>query len=187
MTEIVPCDFDRIASEELPQAHRIAQYFAEKYPGARVLDVGCGPGIYVTEMRKVGLQAFGVDNDSRMPKGEWFRSADLTKPYAFPPIGNFDVILSLEVGEHLPEESANDYVWILTTKVRADTIYFSAARSGQGGEGHINCRPKAYWVEKFHAMGFWLDPDATDEWLGWMRNGYHLGWLTQNGMVFRYT
>ena len=110
-------------------------------------------------------------------------AADLTDPDTFPP-GNFDIALSLEVGEHLPEVSSWDFITIIA-KTFAHTVYFSAARPGQGGEGHINCQPKAYWVERFLSRGFWLDPDTTDEWLGFMRQGPHMGWLTQNGMVFR--
>jgi hypothetical protein len=101
------------------------------------------------------------------------------------PLRVAEIVLSLEVGEHIPAEKADAYVNFIARTIGVELIYFSAARPGQGGEGHINLQPKAYWVEKFHQAGFWLDPDATDEWLGWMRQGAHMGWLTQNGMVFR--
>jgi SAM-dependent methyltransferase len=186
-SEIVPCDFDRIASEELPQATRIAEYLSRKHPGARVLDVGCGPGIYVTEMRKTGLNAYGVDNDPRLVESEFLACDDITKidvtelwPY------EFDVVLSLEVGEHLPPEDGARYLDFIDG-TGAHILYFSAARPGQGGEGHINLQPKAYWVQELHESGWWVDPDATDEWLGFMRNGYHMGWLTQNGICLRRT
>jgi SAM-dependent methyltransferase len=183
--EIVPCDFDRIAREELPQATRIAQYLAAKHPGARVLDVGCGPGIYVTEMRKAGLQAFGVDNDPRLEEYEFLTRCDITKidPIEIWP-HEFDVVLSLEVGEHLPPDAADRYVDFISG-TGAAVLYFSAARPGQGGEGHINLQDKDYWVRRFHLEDFWVDLDETYAWLGFMRQGYHLGWLTQNGICLR--
>ncbi len=193
MTTIEPCDFDRISWEELPQAQRLALWMKDHHPAARILDVGCGPGLYVREMRALGLQAWGVDNDPRLPdftdEGYLWR-ADVTEAYtkylSDAPC-HFDVIISLEVGEHIPSHLHDAYFqYILTAfgNLDAGTLYFSAARPGQGGHGHISCRPKAYWVEKFFT-GFWLDPDATDKWLGFIRSGYHLGWLTQNGMVFK--
>ncbi len=99
-------------------------------------------------------------------------------------LGHADLVLSLEVGEHIPEEDAEHYIrFIISTG--AKVVYFSAARLGQGGVGHINCQPKNYWSRKFAQHDFYLDPEETHEWVEYMRRGYHMGWLTQNGMVFR--
>jgi SAM-dependent methyltransferase len=176
-----PCDFDRISVEELPQAKRIAEWMSMCFSNMKILDVGCGPGIYVHEMLKLGLDAYGVDNDPRTPYDSKIVQGDVVGPYLLP---QADVVLSLEVGEHIPEVGADNYVNYLA-ETRAVVIYFSAARPGQGGEGHINTQPKAYWCEKFYYVGFYVDPDATDAWLGFMRQGYHLGWITQNGIVLR--
>ncbi len=196
--KVEKCDFDRIILEETPQAIRIAEWMRLKHKDASILDVGCGPGIYVKAMRDAGLNAFGVDNDERLVEGDlgdghptYCWRANVTERYekyiSDAPC-HYGVVLSLEVGEHIPHHDHNDYLkYILTIFGNRDegALYFSAARPGQGGEGHISCEPKAYWVEKLYHAGFWLDPDATDEWLNWMRGGYHLGWLTQNGLVFR--
>jgi SAM-dependent methyltransferase len=181
MPQIEPCDFDEIIREETPQAVRIADWIALKHPQARILDVGCGPGIYVKAMREVGLEAFGVDNDPRLVEGPHLKRISVTGRRSF---GLAGVVLSLEVGEHIPADGADAYVDFIRA-ADPKTVYFSAARPGQGGHGHINCQPKAYWVEKFHHAGFWLDPDATAEWIRFVQSGYHMGWLTQNGMVLR--
>jgi SAM-dependent methyltransferase len=166
---------------------------ASKHPKASILDVGCGPGIYVKAMREAGLEASGVDSDPRLVEGLWLKRLDITRdPWWYVSIGSAtrfafgptDVVLSLEVGEHIEEAKAHRYISFISD-VGPEVVYFSAARPGQGGHGHINCQPKAYWVEKFHHAGFWLDPDKTDEWISWLRQGYHMGWLTQNGMIFR--
>lgn len=184
-TPIEPCDFDEIIREETPQAVRVANWLALKHPLKHIIDVGCGPGIYVTAMRDVGLDAYGIDNDERLPDKPWFQRVDLTSGGNPTNVGDrFDVALSLEVGEHIPESMADRYVWALG-QTGADTLYFSAARPGQGGHGHVNCQPKAYWVEKLHRAGFWLDPDATDRWIAFLRSGYHMGWLTNNGLIFK--
>lgn len=160
---------------------------SDRHPVEQIIDVECGPGIYVDEMRAFGLDAIGIDNDERLPQKPWFSRVDVG--------AHFDglfyyrrVALSLEVGEHIPEEAAFNYVQFLTG-VGAHTIYFSAARPGQGGEGHVNLQPKAYWLRLFCARLYYLDPEATDEWLRYLRSGPHMGWLADpqlgNGMVLR--
>jgi len=181
------CDFTKITDEETPQAIRLASWFRQKHPDKRILDVGCGPGIYVEEMRKVGIEAYGVDNDERLVEGPYLTRFDITELWEefIDGVGAYpDVILSLEVGEHIPEEKADAYIEFLMM-CEPDLIYFSAARPGQGGNGHINLQPKSYWIKKFYAAGFWLDVDAAEEALAFIRSGYHLGWLTQNLCVFR--
>jgi SAM-dependent methyltransferase len=179
-------DFDRINWEERPQAQRIAMWMNGRHRTARILDIGCGPGLYVEEMHRADLCALGVDHDPRLVESDHLRRVDLTQstPDGFWDwVGEVDVALSLEVGEHIPEEQTEAYVDFIDG-VNPRILYFSAARPGQGGEGHVNCQPKAYWVERLHHVGFWLNPDATDEWISWLRQGPHMGWLVQNGLIF---
>jgi SAM-dependent methyltransferase len=189
------CDFEQIEREERPQAKRIAQYLRDlrwlpmQTVNTRILDVGCGPGLYVEELRAVGFDAYGVDNDERMPKQAWYRHVDLANlSGADLPSDDFDIVLSLEVGEHLPEKVAEDYVTFIA-RTDARVVYFSAARPGQGGIGHINCQPRSYWSRLFALAGFYLDPEGTESFLSFMRAGAHMGWLAHpqlgNGMVFK--
>lgn len=176
-----PVDFDRIAREEGPQAARLAEWFALNHPQASVLDVGCGPGLYTEAMRARGVHCFGVDNDPRLIESAYLMRVDITREM---PSRTYDLVLSLEVGEHLPAELADRYLsYIALAEPRV--VYFSAAQPGQGGEGHINCQRRAYWCERFLRFGYWLDPDATDEWLEYVRSGPHMGWLARNGLVLR--
>jgi hypothetical protein len=179
-------DFERIVREELPQAERIAEWMKAHHPQGRIVDIGCGPGLYVNEMRVLGLDAIGVDNDKRLPDGLWFMRRDITDRMSDPPSGS--TVLSLEVGEHLDEVFSRTYIDYISS-TGASTVYFSAARPGQGGEGHINCQPKGFWLRLFSDFGFYFDPEATDEWLRYLRSGPHMGWLAHpelgNGMVIR--
>lgn len=152
----------------------------------RVLDVGCGPGIYVQALLDAGVQATGVDIDPRCPFVQLdVFSEDFREQYTSPLRGQFkfDLCLCLEVAEHLPEDKADRFVDILTHV--APTVMFSAAVPGQGGHGHINCQPKEYWIEKFGRQNYVLDDSATHQLVEFMRQGYHMGWFVNNVMVFK--
>ncbi|HTU82550.1 MAG TPA: hypothetical protein VMF61_10495, partial [Candidatus Acidoferrales bacterium] len=64
----------------------------------------------------------------------------------------FDLAISLEVAEHLPESSAASFVATLTTL--APAVLFSAAVPFQGGEHHVNERWQSYWAELFERRGY---------------------------------
>jgi SAM-dependent methyltransferase len=111
-----------------------------------VLDVGCGQGEW--------LEAFPVTDvwgvDIAAPDREGLLQRDLTEPLE---LGRtFDLVLCLEVGEHLPEEAADTLVVSLMS--HGDNIVFGAAVPGQEGVGHINCQPHEYWHRKFAAVGY---------------------------------
>ena len=64
----------------------------------------------------------------------------------------FDVAISMEVAEHLPEKIADRYVDLLTGL--SNIIVFTAAYPGQGGDDHVNEQPALYWISKFQARAF---------------------------------
>jgi SAM-dependent methyltransferase len=142
---------------------------------ASVLDVGCGLGTWLSVCEELGVRdCLGIDGDYvdmkklAIPLAQ-FRTFDLRK--AFNLSKKFDLVISLEVAEHLPESSADDFVKSLVA--HGDTILFSAAIPGQGGQNHINEQWPEYWQSKFNQHGFyfhdvirpeiWADP-AIDIW-----------------------
>lgn len=145
----------------------------------RILDVGCGPGIYVTALRAAGFEADGVDPDPRNP----YDRVSVFDPVFSEKYSGYDLCLCLEVAEHLPESLADTLVARLVET--APTILFSAAVPGQGGHGHINCQPKEYWEHKFVSHNYVLDPELTTHFVDFLRTGYHLGWLANNAQIFR--
>jgi hypothetical protein len=62
------------------------------------------------------------------------------------------MVLSLEVAEHLPKESAENFVLSLTNL--GDIVVFSAAIPFQGGTNHLNERYQSYWKELFQKRGY---------------------------------
>jgi hypothetical protein len=74
-----------------------------------------------------------------------FRQLDLCQP--LPPLGRFDLVMSLEVGDCLPGEAAQQFVTGLTSI--SDLVVFSAAAPGQSKHQTLNERWPSYWSALF--------------------------------------
>lgn len=137
-------------------AEVIVKLLLERLEVRSVCDVGCGVGIWLRELLKQGVQdVVGVDGawvpaDKLLVPRERFVTHDLTTPLG---LGRrFDLVLCLEVGEHLPGQAAD--VLVDSLVAHGSTICFSAAVPGQGGYQHINEQFQDYWIEKFRARGY---------------------------------
>lgn len=131
-----------------------------------VVDVGCGTGSWLLAFEKQGVtDSLGLDREEvgrafRL-SGDRFRPADLSRPLN---VGReFDLAVSLEVAEHLPESAAESFVGSLTRL--SPLVLFSAAIPGQGGKNHVNEQWRDYWVRLFASRGYQaLDPIRGRVW-----------------------
>lgn len=72
----------------------------------------------------------------------------------------FDLVLSIEVAEHVPRDRHEALFDFLVSRA-GRLIVFSGARPGQGGHGHIAERPELEWREEFTSRGCRFDPALT--------------------------
>src|SRR5262245_46446109 len=100
-----------------------------------VVDIGCGSGAWLSVFQEYGLDILGVDEQyvldlaSLQIQPDCFQSADLSKPLN---LGKaFDLVISLEVAEHIDAESADRFIDNLVSC--GSIIFFSAAIPLQGG------------------------------------------------------
>jgi SAM-dependent methyltransferase len=116
-----------------------------------ILDVGCGTGSWLRVAKDNGVpDIFGVDGPWVQKAGlvipeSQFQECDLSVPFHLR--RRFDLVMTLEVAEHIAPTSAGGFIDSLCS--HADTILFSAALPGQGGRMHVNEQPLSYWVNKF--------------------------------------
>lgn len=121
-----------------------------------VLDLGCGLGSWLASFRAQGVtDVCGVDGDYvqrellEIPPMQ-FVSGDLTQ--ALDLGRRFDLALSLEVAEHLPEVAAP--VLVASLVRHAPVVLFSAAVPGQAGQHHVNCQWPDTWAMHFRERGY---------------------------------
>jgi SAM-dependent methyltransferase len=119
-------------------------------PPSSLLDVGCGTGTWLSAAERLGVSDLhGVDGIDANSSAN-FSKLDLTQPIR---LGRrYDVVLCLEVGEHL--DSAYSRVLIGSLVAHAPKIIFSAACPGQPGQHHVNCQWPDYWQSLFNREGF---------------------------------
>lgn len=137
-------------------AEAIVPYVLELVGPRSVVDVGCGIGIFLREFKARGITEIrGVDGAHVEPSQlviapEEFFAADLQRPLS---LGrSFDLVVSVEVGEHIPASCADTFVDSLTSL--GPIVLFSAAIPFQHGVDHVNEQWPEYWAEKFAARGY---------------------------------
>lgn len=139
-------------------AEEIVPLLLEFFDPHSVIDVGCGIGTWLSVFKKNGVESvLGIDGDNVNKeqlfshiKQDEFIEYDLRKPLLID--RKFDLVVSLEVAEHLPEEASDAFIKSLTQL--GDIILFSAAIPNQGGDGHVNEQWPSYWQKKFVPDGF---------------------------------
>jgi SAM-dependent methyltransferase len=116
-----------------------------------VVDVGCGTGEWLATFKEHGVtDILGIDGDyvdrQKLKISEHeFLPFDLRKPLRLNK--EFNLVISVEVAEHLPIECAEAFVESLT--LSGPVILFSAAIPFQGGLNHLNEQWPDYWHELF--------------------------------------
>jgi SAM-dependent methyltransferase len=173
-------DYDAMWKEEKPFADRLAWYITKVLKPQKVLDVGCGPGMHVDSLRHLGVNAWGYDIDDRVQGKN-----GLIQTSIFDINETGDLVMCIEVAEHIPSELNDKIVSSIVNMLdHRGILIWTAAIPGQGGVGHINCQPKSFGYEKFTNAGLLPMNDLTNHMLTYVRQGYHMGWFTQNAQCF---
>lgn len=164
--------FSRQPGDTRHSARVICELLMKWIQPRSAVDVGCGLGTWLHELKNLGVPTIlGVDgpwvnvNQLQIREDE-FAARNLEQDLS---LGrNFDLVLCLELAEHLSHDRANSLVKSLVNL--GPVVLFSAAVPFQGGRHHINEQWPKYWVERFNTHGFaaidcirkrvWENPDV---------------------------
>jgi cyclopropane fatty-acyl-phospholipid synthase-like methyltransferase len=137
---------------DLSIAAALSQYLADKQ-AKTVVDFGCGLGDYAKAFKADGykVEAYDGNPNTETISGGIGKVLDLSKPFY---LGKkFDVVMSLEVGEHIPKEFEDQFIDNITKHAKKHLI-ISWAVVGQGGDGHVNCANNDYIIGQIVDRGF---------------------------------
>ena len=144
------------------------------------------PGALLAVLRQRVAQASGLEYSNAAlahcrRRGLTVRQFDLERAVPTEVMDGADVVVLLEVAEHLPETFAGD-VHFLRRAGRA--VVFTAATPGQGGTDHVNEQPHEYWIAKFARRGFHYDSPRADRWRSQWRQRDVAWFYCNNLMIF---
>lgn len=153
-----------------------------KHSGAQTAyDFGCGSGAYVTKLCQHGIETIGFDgNPDTMEFADHCYKQELHLPFQL--ALQADAVISLEVGEHIPEKFEANFISNLDRHAKTHLIVSWFPTKGHG-IGHVNEKPNQYVVDQFRALGWLFEYQHTET----LRTVATEWWFKESLMVFRRT
>ena len=164
---------------DIPLCHVLVN-FLKNSKIKTLLDLGCGPAFYVSNIAEEGISCEAYDGNPNTPEltnglgqvKDLSVDFDLGKKY--------DFVLSLEVGEHIPQEFEDIFINNVL-KHSSKYVLLSWAIPRQGGDGHFNEQPNNYIINKITALGFEYDKELSQE----FRKNAKAHWFKNTLMLFK--
>ncbi len=154
-----------------------------------MIDLGCGSGAMCRVASRLGCVSDGFDyaiDRLTMGNNMSLHRADLTDRHAVLTGLSADLVLCLEVAEHIAPGDDEEILLRNVNATTTDVLLFSAATPGQGGCGHVNEQPHDYWRQRLSNIGLVEDALLTERLdRVWSEVAPSAWWYGQNVMAWR--
>ncbi len=143
----------------------VAECIVAELAPKKVLDAGCAVGFLVSSLRRMGVEASGIDiseyavSNASEDVRPYLKVASVTDDLD----DTYDLILCIEVLEHLPNADAQRAVANLCR--HTDSVLFSSTSTDFADPTHLNVQPSEYWAELFARWGLFRDVDLDASFL----------------------
>jgi len=144
-----------------------------------VYDFGCGYGEYIKKFKDNSIICKGYDGNKEIKTKSNGLCEQLNLAEKFK-MDKLDVVMSLEVGEHIPKEYEDVFIENLHNH-NSKYIILSWAIEGQFGLGHVNEKSNNYIKDKIIKLGYENDIVLENE----LRKSSTFAWFKNTIMVFR--
>jgi 2-polyprenyl-3-methyl-5-hydroxy-6-metoxy-1,4-benzoquinol methylase len=154
-------EWGRLNQPYMDSAVVIADELFRVFAPARMIDLGCGCGVYSHLFAEKGVDVVAVDGvqpSARFAFDIPIELRDLTVPFDNP-WGAFDLAFCVDVGEHIPESMRDTFLANITQF--SDRLLLACAPQGQRGHHHVNEQPKRYWVRHLAEHGMIYNKTET--------------------------
>tara|TARA_R110000751_G_scaffold65715_3_gene134383 strand:- start:72 stop:623 length:552 start_codon:yes stop_codon:yes gene_type:complete len=158
---------------------RVADEILRYIRSDSILDLGCGSGEYVKHFIGNNIYSDGYDGNPDTPKLSGYTCSVMDLSVIKKVTGNYDWVLSLEVGEHIPAKYESNYIENLDINNKKGII-LSWAIPDQLGYGHVNCKDNEYIKSIFHELGYLNNLETEKK----LREVSRLPWFKNTIMVF---
>jgi O-antigen biosynthesis protein len=132
----------------------VADELVRVFAPTRVFDAGCAHGFLVEALWDRGVETWGRDisefaiSQVRSDVGQYCSAGSLAEPIQ----GHYDLVVCIEVLEHMPKAEAERAVANMAAVT--DRIVFSSSPTDFAEPTHVNVNPPIYWLRLFAAHGF---------------------------------
>jgi SAM-dependent methyltransferase len=137
----------------------------------RVLDIGCGPGALIFELAARGYLAFGVDRSQKaleLGRNLQSQSSRMKLQSELDPqwMGTFDLLLSFEVIEHIPDDVGALREWRRYLRMGGKLILSTPAHQHRWNAadewaGHVRRYERDELVRTIESAGFKIETVET--------------------------
>ena len=133
--------------------------YLKNYKDSNIIDFGCGDGRYLRDLKSNGFNnLLGIEGDPIPREYVEIIKGDLSLPIH---LNRKGVVISLEVGEHIPKEYES--VFLDNLSRHCDSVLITSwAIRGQGGYGHVNELNNDEIIPKIENLGFNYDKEASE-------------------------
>jgi len=160
----------------------LAPFLATLFGESQILDMGAGIGQYEIYWSNNNSSVHSTALDGAVNVEEYTHGlvswADFTLPLYME--DEFDWVMSLEVGEHIPAQYEGQFVDNLH-KNNLCGVVLSWGVPGQGGHSHVNLKSNDDVVRLFSSLGYTYDEQSSAK----GRSVAKYGWFKSTFMVFR--
>jgi SAM-dependent methyltransferase len=172
---------------DTPVKEALAQMFNVK----TAVDIGCGNGEYTKYLIEHGIDCIGYDGSPLTPEltGGLCFIKDFSEPVD---IGKFDLVISLEVGEHIPKEyehifidnlcnATNKFIvlsWAIIGQRSFDITKF--APEDYPVDMHVNCQDNYYVISEMRKRNLELNVEMTR----YLRSVCTFPWFKNTILIF---
>ena len=153
---------DYLESAELRKFHAgVARDVVAHFQPKTILDAGCAMGVLVSEFRKLGVDAYGIDySEFAVTNADpiarpYCCQGSLADPFPEQLPGYFDLVTCMEVLEHMSPEDSKKAVANLCSVT--DTVVFCSTPDDFEDPTHVNVQEREYWAALFAENGFFDD------------------------------
>jgi cyclopropane fatty-acyl-phospholipid synthase-like methyltransferase len=144
-----------------------------------LLDLGCGKAEYCSYFIKNNIKCDAYDGNPYTHEISNCIGKVIDLSINFDLSKKYDCVLSLEVGEHIPQIYENIFIDNLC-KHTNKWLILSWAIVGQIGNGHVNCQNNNYIIKKIEKYNF----NYSTHYSIFLRENSSLTWFKNTIMVF---
>jgi len=137
-----------------PQFKERAQWIIKTFKPNNVLELGAAKGFLLKHLSELGVKkvkGYDISEYASEESDGLVRCLDVTA--GFIDLSDYDLVLSFDFLEHVPQEDLPDLLFSLSTAPRQFHMITTSEYDFGGDVTHYTSKPKQWWIDTFNDNG----------------------------------